>query len=54
MLSELNISDTEVLNALLMQLDTTKAMGSDGVSSIHMFYKYVQQLSTSLLVIYSI
>jgi len=33
MLSELNISDAEVLNALL-NLGATKAMGSDGILSI--------------------
>ena len=51
MLSEFNISDAEVLDALL-NLDTTKAMGS---MEFHLLlFKDVLQSSTNLLAIYSI
>ena len=35
------------------QLDTTKAMGSDGIPSILFYKDHIQQLSTNLLIIYS-
>ena len=51
MLSGFNISDAEVLDALL-NLDTTKAMGS---MEFHLLlFKDVLQYTTNLLAIYSI